>query len=77
VRFYKTLIGMKDDFYDRHLEKHNSLEPLVDLLIRNGNRYNLLNSALLELFDFIKKVTIASVVPVLWSHSLRRRTELF
>jgi hypothetical protein len=55
VRVLKVLLAAKDDFYDRHVEKHNLLEPVAQLLLANGPRYNLLNSAILELFDFIKK----------------------
>lgn len=68
---------MKDDFYNRLVEKvlRNSIDidlyyfspiafsyivkgnlfaPVVETFIRNNGRYNLLESAILELFEFIK-----------------------
>lgn len=37
--------------------KHNCFEPIIEAFVANGNRYNLLNSAVLELIDFIRKVS--------------------
>lgn len=34
--------------------KGNLFAPVVEAFIRNNNRYNLLESAILELFEFIK-----------------------
>lgn len=41
-----------------HIVKNNILKPIVDAFVANGNRYNLLNSAVLELFEYIRKVFI-------------------
>lgn len=38
----------------RHIVKCNLFAPVVDAFIRNNGRYNLLESAILELFEFIK-----------------------
>lgn len=35
--------------------KNNILKPIIDAFVANGNRYNLLNSAVLELFEYIRK----------------------
>lgn len=45
---------MKDDFYNRYIVKGNLFAPVVETFIRNNGRYNLLESAILELFEFIK-----------------------
>lgn len=39
-----------------YIAKHNLLKPVVDAFVANGDRYNLLNSAVLELFEHIRKV---------------------
>jgi len=39
-----------------YIAKHNLLKPVVDVFVANGDRYNLLNSAVLELFEHIRKV---------------------
>jgi hypothetical protein len=58
VRFLRTCIGTKDDFYMRYLVRNNLLEPLMAVFFENGPRYNLLNSAVLELVEFVRKENI-------------------
>ncbi|XP_059646798.1 uncharacterized protein LOC132293356 isoform X2 [Cornus florida] len=55
VRFVRTLISRNDEHLMNHIVKNNLLKPIVDALVDNGNRYNLLNSAVLELFEYIRK----------------------
>lgn len=45
----------------RHIIKSNLFAPVVDAFIRNNGRYNLLESAILELFEFIKLEDIKSL----------------
>lgn len=45
----------------RHIVKGNLFAPVVDAFIRNNGRYNLLESAILELFEFIKVEDIKSL----------------
>lgn len=49
---------MQDDDLISHFIKNNLLKPIVDAFVANGNRYNLLNSAVLDLFEYIRKVFI-------------------
>lgn len=49
---------MQDEHLINHIVKHNLLKPVVDAFVGTGNRYNLLNSAVLELFEYIRKVLI-------------------
>ncbi|KAK1294156.1 hypothetical protein QJS10_CPA16g01641 [Acorus calamus] len=55
VRFLRAIISRNDEHLCRHIIKNNLLKPVVDAFIRNGNRYNLLHSAVLELFEYIRK----------------------
>lgn len=55
VRFFRTLVGMKEEFYDRIVIRANALGMLVDVFFENGDRNNLLNSTILELFDFLRR----------------------
>ncbi|XP_041468131.1 serine/threonine-protein phosphatase 4 regulatory subunit 3A-like isoform X1 [Lytechinus variegatus] len=54
VRFFRKVVAMRDDFYNRYIVKGNLFEPLVSLFNVNRSKYNLLNSALIELFEFIR-----------------------
>lgn len=47
---------LQDEHLMNYIVKHNLLKPVVDVFVVNGDRYNLLNSAVLELFEHIRKV---------------------
>ncbi|KAA8527388.1 hypothetical protein F0562_034897 [Nyssa sinensis] len=55
VRFARALISRNDEHLMNHIVKNNLLKPIVDAFVGNGNHYNLLNSAILELFEYIRK----------------------
>nr|XP_027060710.1 serine/threonine-protein phosphatase 4 regulatory subunit 3-like [Coffea arabica] len=55
ARFIRTLISRNDEHLLSHIVKNNLLKPIVDAFVSNGSRYNLLNSAVLELFEYIRK----------------------
>ncbi|KAM4771369.1 serine/threonine-protein phosphatase 4 regulatory subunit 3B isoform 1-T1 [Rhinophrynus dorsalis] len=61
LRFMRRIIGLKDEFYNRYIIKGNLFEPVVNALLDNGTRYNLLNSAIIELFEFIRVEDIKSL----------------
>jgi len=61
LRFLRKIISLKDEFYNRYIVKGNLLSPVVDAFLRNNGRYNLLDSAILELFEFIKMEDIKSL----------------
>lgn len=49
----RRLIGLKDEFYNRHIVTGNLFAPIVDAFLLNKGRYNLLDSAVIDLFEFI------------------------
>ncbi|XP_043911196.1 serine/threonine-protein phosphatase 4 regulatory subunit 3B isoform X5 [Protopterus annectens] len=61
LRFMRRIIGLKDEFYNRYIIKGNLFEPVINALVDNGTRYNLLNSAVVELFEFIRVEDIKSL----------------
>ncbi|KAF5918018.1 hypothetical protein HPG69_019824 [Diceros bicornis minor] len=61
LRFMRRIIGLKDEFYNRYITKGNLFEPVINALLDNGTRYNLLNSAVVELFEFIRVEDIKSL----------------
>ena len=50
------MLCAQDEFYNRYLVRNNLFEPVIEVFLANGARYNLLNSAVLELVDFVRKV---------------------
>uniref|UniRef100_A0A8C5B5L4 Serine/threonine-protein phosphatase 4 regulatory subunit 3-like central domain-containing protein n=1 Tax=Gadus morhua TaxID=8049 RepID=A0A8C5B5L4_GADMO len=62
LRFMRRIIGLKDEYYNRYIIKGNLFEPVINALLDNGTRYNLLNSAVIELFEFIKVEDVKSLI---------------
>ncbi|XP_028636148.1 protein PPP4R3C-like [Grammomys surdaster] len=62
VRFMRKMIGLKDKIYSLYIIKENLFEPVVNAFMHNGHRYNMLNSAIIELFEFIRKENIKSLI---------------
>lgn len=54
VRIVRTLATVRDKFFDRHLVRHHYLDPIVALLVSNGGANNLIDSAILDLFNYIR-----------------------
>ena len=64
LRLLRRLIGLKDEFYNRYIVKNDLLRPVIDAFVTNGHRYNLFNSAVIELFEFVRSVSMLSII---WS----------
>lgn len=66
LRFMRKIVALKDEFYNRYIMKGCLFGPVIDCLLDNNGRYNLLDSAIIELFEFIKlediKILIAHVI---------------
>ncbi|KNA15844.1 hypothetical protein SOVF_094540 [Spinacia oleracea] len=58
VRFVRTVISRNDENLNNYIMRRNLLKPIVDAFVANGDRYNLLNSAALELFEYIRKDSV-------------------
>ncbi|KAH1209067.1 Serine/threonine-protein phosphatase 4 regulatory subunit 3 [Glycine max] len=48
-------VALQDEHLVDHFVRSDLLKPIVDAFVANGNRYNLLHSAVLELFEYIRK----------------------
>ena len=57
LRFMRKIIALKDEFYNRYIVRGNLFAPVIDAFMSNDGRYNLLDSAILEMFEFIKLVS--------------------
>lgn len=57
LRFLRRIVGLKDEFYNRYIVKGQLFDPVIATFKENGQRYNLLNSAIVELFEFIRAVS--------------------
>ncbi|KAF0429270.1 DUF625-domain-containing protein [Gigaspora margarita] len=71
LRYFRACIGMKEDFYNRYLVRNNLFDPIIRVFMETKGRDNLLNSAFLELFDFIRKDNIKYLI----THIMERHGE--
>ncbi|XP_054807111.1 uncharacterized protein LOC129309531 isoform X1 [Prosopis cineraria] len=65
VRFVRTILSRHDEHLINHFVRNNLLKPIVDAFVDNGHRYNLLNSAVLELLEYIRKENLKLLVKYL------------
>lgn len=62
LRFCRKIIGLRDESYYLYLTKHDLFGPIIKTLESNGDRYNMVNSAILEMFEFIKNENITTLI---------------
>lgn len=62
LKFFRTCVGLQDEFYIRHMVKFKLFGPILDLVIETMPRDNLLNSACLEFFEFIRRENLKQII---------------
>lgn len=58
----RKIVGLKDDAYNRHIVTGEHLKPVCEAFLANGTKYNLFNSAVIELFEFIRVVGFSTIL---------------
>lgn len=58
LKFFRTLISLQDTFYQALMTHNNTFGLILDIVCETMPRDNLLNSACLELFEFIKRENV-------------------
>ncbi|KAK5879976.1 hypothetical protein CesoFtcFv8_023046 [Champsocephalus esox] len=69
LRFMRRIIGLKDEFYNRYIMRNFLFEPVIKAFLNNGSRYNLMNSAIIEMFEYVRvdvKSLTAHIVENYW-----------
>uniref|UniRef100_A0A673K3R5 Serine/threonine-protein phosphatase 4 regulatory subunit 3 n=1 Tax=Sinocyclocheilus rhinocerous TaxID=307959 RepID=A0A673K3R5_9TELE len=61
LRFMRKIIGLKDEFYNRYIMRNFLFEPVVKAFLNNGSRYNLINSAIIEMFEYVRVEDVKSL----------------
>ncbi|TKA61658.1 hypothetical protein B0A55_13407, partial [Friedmanniomyces simplex] len=62
LKWFRTTLGLHDEFHNRQLIQHRLFEPILNVVYETMPRDNLLNSACLELFEFIKREGIKQLI---------------
>ncbi|VDP33993.1 unnamed protein product [Soboliphyme baturini] len=61
LRLFRRIVQLKDEVYNSYIIGEQHFGPIIQRFRENGNKYNLLNSAFLELFEFIRVDDIKSL----------------
>ena len=62
LRFLRSILSVKDEFYHRHIIQHNLFAPVFDAFRANPVGDNLVSSAIVEMCDFIQGQKIKSLI---------------
>ncbi|EMC99020.1 hypothetical protein BAUCODRAFT_22318 [Baudoinia panamericana UAMH 10762] len=55
LKWFRTCVGLNDEFHNRQLIQHRLFEPILGIVYETMPRNNLLNSACLEIFEYIRQ----------------------
>ncbi|KAF2235807.1 DUF625-domain-containing protein [Viridothelium virens] len=62
LRYFRTCIGLQDEFHNRQIISNKLFEPIFNIVFATMPKDNLLNSACLELFEFIKRENVKAII---------------
>jgi protein phosphatase-4 regulatory subunit 3 len=62
LRFLRSILAVKDEFYNRHIVQHNLFAPVFETFRTNPIGDNLVASSIVEMCDFITKENIKSLM---------------
>lgn len=70
LRFLKTCVNMKDEFYNRYLVKNSLLEPVLSAYLKYNSKENMLHSAFLDFFDIVRKENMKGLLAAIVESNL-------
>lgn len=76
LKFFRTCIMLQDQFYTTQVLKSDALDAILNVVIETMPRDNLLNSACLELFEFVCKEAIKPVINYLGQNFRQKLQEI-
>uniref|UniRef100_A0A8R1HW38 SMK-1 domain-containing protein n=1 Tax=Caenorhabditis japonica TaxID=281687 RepID=A0A8R1HW38_CAEJA len=62
LKMLQKVVSVKDEKYIRYIVREKVLDPVMDCFRKNCNRYNVVNSAVLHLFDYVKSEDIRPLI---------------
>jgi len=62
IRFFRIFIDVDITSFKNYIISENLFEPFIQVFLKNGPKYNLVNSALLELFEWILKKNMKTII---------------
>jgi len=72
LRFLRSILAVKDEFYHRHIIRHNLFAPVFEAFRANPIGDNLVSSSIIEMCDFIRTENIKSLLEYIATKHLSR-----
>jgi len=57
LKYFRTCVAMSDPWHWQQMVLNRTMEPILDMMLESMPRDNLLNSAGLDLFEFVRRVS--------------------
>ena len=61
VKFVRTVLATKDEFYHRHIVKLDLLRPVLEALTSSAKKDNLISSAIAELVEYVRTENVRTL----------------
>ncbi|TKA29865.1 hypothetical protein B0A50_03229 [Salinomyces thailandicus] len=62
LKWFRVCVSLQDEFHNRQLIQHRLFEPILAIVEETQPRDNLLNSACLDLFEYIKREGVKQLI---------------
>lgn len=62
LKWFRTCIGLQDEFHNQEMIRARLFEPILEIVYETMPRDNLLNSACLELFEYMRREGLQSLI---------------
>ena len=62
LKWFRTCVGLQDEFHNRQMIQNSLFDPILGIVEETMPRDNLLNSACLELFEYVKREGVKQLI---------------
>mmetsp|Transcript_5680 Transcript_5680/g.11936 ORF Transcript_5680/g.11936 Transcript_5680/m.11936 type:complete len:709 (+) Transcript_5680:727-2853(+) len=62
LRFLRAVVSIKDELYNRYIEKHDIFAPVFEAFRKNAVKDNLVSSAIIEMCEYIRAENIKTLL---------------
>ncbi len=75
IRLMRGCLESKNREIEKNVVRGKLLDPIIDIFVRNGARYNILNSSVIEMVEAVRKAELRDVIEYLvQTHGAKFRT---
>jgi protein phosphatase-4 regulatory subunit 3 len=68
LKFFKAMIASGEIFYHNYIIQHHCFGPVMDIWRKNSKKYNLIHSAIVDIFEILKKDNMKKLMAHLYEN---------